>query len=553
MRATLENFGPFRTEATLSLNEPGLVYLTGDNRMQPRLGANGVGKSSLFNAIYWCLYGKTSRGLKGQALRSWGSTKTCSVKVELNDEVTVTRTLKPNALTLNGAPVDQERVTEAVGLSEDEFLHSVYFSQFEPKFVDLRPTAQLELFSRVMGLEVWERASERAAEATRELEREAAVTEQEVARTEGRIEVLQLEADQARDMSAAWKQTQQAEVETRAEELRKLEAELNHAKRRAAKKLPDARALREAAHKARAELTQALKHQEHVNGMQAVCPYCEQAITASHCEELRRTASAELETAQRAFNSAQAKALAAEEAAEEQRRDEMAVRDLDLRMRGAEKALKDKERETDPYKEQAARAVSGLKKAKADGARLSTVLRGLLKRAELTRHWIKGFRDVRLWLVDDTLAQLEVEVNGALHAMGMEGWAITFDVERETKAGGVSRGFTVAVQSPDVSEAVPWEAWSGGESQRLRLACTVGMANLICARRGVDLGVEFWDEPSAWLSDEGIDDMLRVLEERAADRAVVVAEHRALGYGGFTRTLRVVKDKRGSTVNSTKE
>ena len=184
--------------------------------------------------------------------------------------------------------------------------------------------------------------------------------------------------------------------------------------------------------------------------------------------------------------------------------------------------------------------------SKADERRL----RKLRVAAERVRYWVKGFRDLRLWLVEHSLAQLEVEANAALHALGLEGWRVQFDVEKETKAGGVSRGFTVSVESPDSDGAVPWGAWSGGESQRLRIACAVGLSNLILAQRGAAFDLEMWDEPSSWLTEEGVDSLLRLLADRAREtgRRVLVADHRALGFGGFSRTLRVEKGKGGSIV-----
>jgi len=146
--------------------------------------------------------------------------------------------------------------------------------------------------------------------------------------------------------------------------------------------------------------------------------------------------------------------------------------------------------------------------------------------------------------------QLELEANAALHSLGLEDWRMQFDVERETKAGGVTRGFTVLVESPESDGAVPWEAWSGGESQRLRIACAIGLSNLILAQRGVDFDLELWDEPSSWLTEEGVESLLQLLADRAREsrRKVIVADHRALGFGGFSRTVLVEQGKEGSTV-----
>ncbi len=67
-RISITGFRSFRTTQVLLLNKmyPGLWLVTGENEVEPELGANGAGKSSLFEAVHWALYGKTSRSLKDQ-------------------------------------------------------------------------------------------------------------------------------------------------------------------------------------------------------------------------------------------------------------------------------------------------------------------------------------------------------------------------------------------------------------------------------------------------------------------------------------------------------
>ena len=88
---------------------------------------------------------------------------------------------------------------------------------------------------------------------------------------------------------------------------------------------------------------------------------------------------------------------------------------------------------------------------------------------------------------------------------------IKFDTERETTTGTVSKGFQVLIYSPDNKEPVPWEAWSGGEAQRLRLAGSMGLASLILDSKGIKSNIEIFDEPSAYLSQSGIEDLVELL------------------------------------------
>ena len=60
----LENFMSF-SSADVDLSVPGFALVVGEN-LNPEDGAssNGSGKSTIFEAIYWCLTGTTIRGSK---------------------------------------------------------------------------------------------------------------------------------------------------------------------------------------------------------------------------------------------------------------------------------------------------------------------------------------------------------------------------------------------------------------------------------------------------------------------------------------------------------
>ena len=167
----------------------------------------------------------------------------------------------------------------------------------------------------------------------------------------------------------------------------------------------------------------------------------------------------------------------------------------------------------------------------------------------LSGYWKGGFKDVRLWLVDDALAELEVTVNSSLRDLGLKGWRITFDIEKPKKTGGTIKGFNVFIESPSSGGPVPWESWSGGETQRLRVAGASGLARLIRGRTGFDCNVEVWDEPTQYLSGTGVDDLLDFLADQghADGREVWLIDHRSLDFS-FASTRKIVCSKSGSSI-----
>jgi ABC-type uncharacterized transport system ATPase subunit len=65
---------------------------------------------------------------------------------------------------------------------------------------------------------------------------------------------------------------------------------------------------------------------------------------------------------------------------------------------------------------------------------------------------------------------------------------------------------------------------------------------------GAHYEFEVWDEPSAWLSAQGIDDLLGCLAMRAdsTGKTIWILDHRALWHAGFAETWQVTKRDTGS-------
>ena len=154
----MDNFRSYVGEHTFEFpKEPGLYGLFGLNLDKPRLGPNGTGKSTMLDAVYWVLYGATTRGLRGTDVISWGQ-KTCSVKLTLNvggQVSTVYRRQAPNDLKLDGRPCEQEAITKYIRLAPEAFLHAVMFPQFGDSFFDMSAGAKLNLFSEILKLDYW--------------------------------------------------------------------------------------------------------------------------------------------------------------------------------------------------------------------------------------------------------------------------------------------------------------------------------------------------------------------------------------------------------------
>lgn len=207
--------------------------------------------------------------------------------------------------------------------------------------------------------------------------------------------------------------------------------------------------------------------------------------------------------------------------------------------------------EENPHQLAQERNEKRLAKLNAEREEQFVELEAAVEAEQASRYWVKGFKNVKLFAVSAALNELEAEVNNALDGLGLGGWEVEFDVDKATKSGTFSKGFFAFISGPDNPEPVKWEAWSGGESQRLRLAASLGLANMIRASKGLDLPFEIWDEPSQWMSDAGINGLLDVLQRRARrlKRQIWLIDHRGLEYP-FDAAICVEKTHTGSTIHN---
>src|SRR5882724_1677285 len=106
----IKNFKTIRS-MQFNFDRPVGVHLVcGDNRVNKRLGSNGAGKSSIFDALCFCLYGKTPDGKRGPDLIPWSGGDTIDVAVLTNDRHAIRRTHSPNKLSYDGKVVDQTKL-----------------------------------------------------------------------------------------------------------------------------------------------------------------------------------------------------------------------------------------------------------------------------------------------------------------------------------------------------------------------------------------------------------------------------------------------------------
>lgn len=225
------------------------------------------------------------------------------------------------------------------------------------------------------------------------------------------------------------------------------------------------------------------------------------------------------------------------------------VASLESTILSAQRSIREHEDTQNPYGEQSADLRRRLGELKREQKACTEDLIAIRRKIERARFWVQGFKEVRLYVINDVLDELKIATDSVLDAMGLVDWEVRYSVEKENRSGDVSRALHVTVLSPDNDKAVRWEVWSGGEAQRLRLAGSLALSEVLLNHAGITTNLEVLDEPSRGMSRGGISDLCDYLAARAdrQDKIVVLTDHHALAAGRFRSTLTVIKgEERGS-------
>jgi DNA repair exonuclease SbcCD ATPase subunit len=595
----------------LAARGTGLHFVRGRNLYQPDLGSNGAGKSTIWSALCWCLYGQTIEGLRNPDVQPWIGQQATRVSVRLRtdaQEHRVTRTIKPNSLELDDRTVGQESVDQLLRIPFEVFSHTILLGQEQPLFFDLKPAKKLDLMSEVLKLDRWDNYAATATQRVRRLDETIAGAEGEATGLQRELARVTQQFDEARERSRKFQEERTREIEGAGAKLDALRIELEQAQALASKADLDLdsagtelKALQVSlqqhendlsavqknyddfkrkdwmAREKVAQITKALGAPENwtnkvAKGLQqqkdGKCPVCGQSLTERNRESLRKDLEhwqkqvgipqvtsdklksftdtvRTLRTAEQDFRAKVDLALGQLKMYQPQ------VTELETQIRVLEHLRNERRESQDPHADMMKSLRQDQQRLTQAARELQTELKLLQRKHARAKVWIKGFSEVRLYIVNDILQELQLMTAGLLGEFGLANWQVHYAVEQETKSGTTRRGINVQVLSPDNAVFVNWKSWSSGEGQRLRVIGALALSEVLLAHVGVEPGIEILDEPTAHLSPEGIDDLCELLAARARllRRQIWFTDHKVLEGAVFASVLTVKKTKAGSTIS----
>ena len=175
IRLTIENFLSFADQQTVELADKGLVAVFGRN-LDQGADSNGAGKSTVLEALFWALYGRTLRGYKGDAVINRHTGKNCIVTLELEDQgrqYVVSRWRKRSRvkraadvrLEVAGKDISmgtmddtQEQINTLLGMDADTFSQSVLLWHGNQSFSQMTDKQQKDLLEDILQVGALSRA-----------------------------------------------------------------------------------------------------------------------------------------------------------------------------------------------------------------------------------------------------------------------------------------------------------------------------------------------------------------------------------------------------------
>lgn len=222
------------SEASLALDDRGLVLVQGKNLDDTSAASNGAGKSSIPDALSWCLFGETARGETGDAIvsRKAGKQGTMVQAVLVDEDASylITRyrkdMLEKNRLTVkrvqDGIMTDitkgtdkltQALVVAVLGCSQEVFNASIYAGQERmPDLPGMTDKQLKELIEEAAGITELQTYYERARDMYRALEAVHQKYETHADKLASNAGILQRTLAKAQDSASGWEGKQLTEL-----------------------------------------------------------------------------------------------------------------------------------------------------------------------------------------------------------------------------------------------------------------------------------------------------------------------------------------------------
>jgi DNA repair exonuclease SbcCD ATPase subunit len=590
---SIQDFMSFAKQE-IDFDSDGMVLVQGLVRGESQ-DSNGAGKSALFEALAWVLFGETVRNVAAaKVMRQGGKEVRVILTFHVGETgpyvVTRWRTGKKVGVTLSLCPDDipgstseiDVKIVQLLGFTFDMFKNSVYYGQGLPyRFIQATDAEKKALVEDMLSLEWIGVGHNRTAEVVKTYEAMDAQlgTKGEDLRNqqEGLAHLIETYQEGADSMRARIEEYRK-EDEARAQE-QKVEAERKKVdlERRLAGadelvehlsqhiesfdgKIETEEARRDSwqgvadGRRREAEVTK--KEAVSLKGL-SKCPVCQRNVTSDLRQTLLRQArevyegimsdvQSALTTAEEARNEARALRIQRDVKAEEFEKAHDVAAELRAALTIALSEVLYHHVDLTPFQAEVRKYEMMIAAAKEQRIGLGKEYDGTLelrvsvkKVLKALEFWATGFsnRGLKAFVLSAIIPFLNDRAAYYSSYLTDGQVQITFSVETAYDR------FVVLVSN--MESLVEYSQFSGGERRRVDVIVLLSLCDLIATRSGVDVNIRIFDEVCENLDQVGIDKLMGLFQELASERCIYVVSHNSDFEHHFSKFLQVTKDRRG--------
>lgn len=590
-------------KADVALSSQGLVLVQGFNNDSGVASSNGAGKSAVFEALLWGLFGRTYRGLTGDDVINRKVGRDCAVGLSFSLSGQECELLRFRRVRKEGSglllyvegedksrptmPETQKELEKLLGFGYESFTNAVYFGQSLAHFSSLTDAQQKRVLEELLGLSVLPKSLAIVRERLRglgkkksTLKTKQSMLEKQKEEIEGRIKDLEKAEKKRKEKQAKGIGKIEAEIATTEKELKKAQEALKKASHEFQKQA------REVSGKESKVQSQIRKVELNIQKSQAVfesiqkratkivetevtyCPYIEADCPLE--KERQEKEAEELDKqliehkSKVASEGGRMKILRKEEAKIERQKKllkkkeqaaDTAFRDTEL-LEGhlndlktkLEEAEKEAQEETDLSKllSQENKRLRGKSVALE---KTGTSFRRVRSREKMLEFWETGFGNagVKSYMLDSVAEILNKKAHDFTTFLTDGEVGITFQTQSKLKSGEVREKFGIDIQGQGGNTT--YTASSGGERRRIDVCILLALSELT-GIHGKLPNLLVFDEVFDHLDTEGMNRLIALLRSKLLEQreSVFVLTHSEALANYFERKLVVTKDNGFSTV-----
>jgi len=523
----------------------GVTLISGENLDDG--SSEGSGKSSIFEALVWCIYGQSSRDVNIDDVIRTGQ-KSCIVEVELEDGTYIVRSRKPNQLYIGhndseskevgkDARETQALINSLIGMSFSTFCNSVYFAQnYSNKFITASQEDKAKIFSELQDLSIFDRAGKKTADKLKQIKIDLISLSNSYLHKEGISSLVKGELETFSKLSDNFDSDKLAKLDRIIESSDKIHQEYNQAELELksitnldsipdkAKEIEEKQSVLNEIYQKMYHINQ-LKAQQHTILESNNCPTCGQNIAGmprphidieddTHLKEVAITLTEQVETLKEEHQILLDKNYANDILV-------MKISHLRDKMKEVSKQVTDIESMNNPYLEKIIELTKSLEKLNKEKVIVKEELDKKTKESQYLDFLKEGFKEIKSHVFKSLLQELNDRTNKYLMNLFDLPCSITFD--NISEEGEISKiKTTVMLDNQERSLGL----LSGGQFRRVQLAVDFALSDIVSQRSKNPINIRILDESFKDLSEESMGKVIELLQKMSG--STVIIEHNSI-------------------------